>query len=271
VPARITSAEALRILVVEESLMATTPIAAASPEPQAASISPIGRIFGVFFSPGKTFEDIVRKPSWLLPFVIFLVLVVSVCVVINMRMNWRDYISQQIEKSSQASQLSAEQKEQRIEGGAKMAPMFTYIFGVGIQVLIFFAIPLIFWGAYSLLGGISTNFSTAMGIGAHAFMTSLISTPLFIVIAFLKPYGTIDLDNPVTTNLAVLLPDGSAKWLVALCKSFDVFVFWLLILLAIGFSAVNPKKLKGAKPYAIAFAVWAVYVVIRVGAAFIFS
>jgi hypothetical protein len=251
--------------------MVTTPVAAASPEPQEASISALGRIFGVLFSPGKTFQDIVRKPSWLLPFAIFLVMVVSVCVVINMRVNWRDYMSQQIEKSSQASQLSAEQKEQRIEGGAKMAPMFTYIFGIGVQVLIFFAVPLIFWGAYSLLGGVSTNFTTAMGIGAHAFMTGLISTPLFILIAFLKPYGSIDLDNPVATNLATLLPDGSAKWLIALCKSFDIFVFWLLILMAIGFTAVNSKKLKGAKPYTIAFTVWAVYVVIRVGAAFIFS
>jgi hypothetical protein len=38
------------------------------PEAQAqpqASISPIGRIAGVFFSPKATFEDIVRKPSWL--------------------------------------------------------------------------------------------------------------------------------------------------------------------------------------------------------------
>ena len=102
-------------------------------------------------------------------------------------------------------------------------------------------------------------------------MTSLVSSPLFILILFLRPYGTVDLDNPLATNLAALLPDDSAKWLVALCKSFDIFVFWILILLAIGFSAVNPKKLKGAKPFTIAFTVWAIYVLIRVGVAFIFS
>ncbi len=97
--------------------MATTPtpMPEAQAQPQ-ASISPIGRIAGVFFSPKATFEDIVRKPSWLLPFAIFVALVLAVCVSLNMRMNWREYISQQIEKSSQASQLSAEQKEQRVEG-----------------------------------------------------------------------------------------------------------------------------------------------------------
>jgi hypothetical protein len=248
--------------------MATIP--ALAPEAQ-ASLSPFARIFGVLFSPKKTFEDIVRKPSWLLPFVIFVALVVLVCVCLNMRVNWRDYVSQQIEKSSQASQLSAEQKEQRIESGAKLAPVFTYVFGVGIQVILVFVMALIMWGAYSLLGGISTNFSTALGITAHAFMTSLISSPLFILILFLKPYGTVDLENPLATNLAVLLPEESVKWLVALGKSFDIFVFWILILLAIGFAAVNPRKLKGAKPYTIAFTVWAVFVVCRVGWAFIFS
>jgi hypothetical protein len=87
----------------------------------------------------------------------------------------------------------------------------------------------------------------------------------------LKPYGTVDLENPLASNLAALLPEESAKWLVALCKSFDIFVFWILILLAIGFSAVNPKKLKGTKPFTIAFTVWAAFVVCRVGWAFIFS
>jgi Yip1 domain len=249
--------------------MATTPAPMA--EAPTTTISPFGRIIGVLFSPKATFEDIVRKPGWLLPFAIFIALVVAVCVCINLRVNWRDYISQQIDKSPQASQLSAEQKEQRVEAGVKVAPVFTYVFGTGVQIIIVFGVALIMWGAYSLLGGVSTNFSTALAITSHAFMTSLVSSPLFILTAFLKPYGTLDLENPLASNLAVLLADDSAKWLVALGKSVDIFVFWILILLAIGFTAVNPKKLKGAKPFTIAFAVWAVFVAIRVGGAFIFS
>jgi hypothetical protein len=248
--------------------MATTPVPA--PEAQ-ATISPLGRVFGVLFSPGKTFEDIVRKPSWLAPFLIFIGFAIVVCICLNMRINWRDYVSQQIEKSSQASQLSAEQKQQRIESGAKLAPIFTYVFGLTAQILILFVVALIMWGAYSLLGGVSTNFSTAFGIATHAFMTSLVSSPLFILILFLKPYGTVDLENPLATNLAAILPEDAAKWLVALCKSVDIFAIWTLILVAIGFAAVNPKKLKGGKSFTIAFSVWAIFVVCRVAVAFIFS
>ncbi len=248
--------------------MATTP--APAPEAQ-ATISPFGRVIGVLFSPGKTFEDIVRKPSWLLPVILSIILGLLVGFALNQRINWRDYINQQIEKSPRAAQLSAEQKQQQIEAGAKFAPISTYVFATLGPVVVAFIIALIMWGAYSLLGGISTNFGTAFGITAHAFLTALVSSPLFILILYLKPYGTADLDNPLATNLAAVLPDDAAKWLLALCKSIDIFVFWTLILLAIGFAAVNPKKLKGAKSFTIAFAMWAVYVVCRVGWAFAFS
>ena len=248
--------------------MATTPVPA--PESQ-ASISPIGRIVGVLFSPGRTFGDIVRKPSWVLPLVLTTILSITVSFAINQRINWREFMSQQIEKSPRAAQLTADQKQQQIDGGAKFSPAFTYCIGFLGPILAALVVGLVMWGAYSLLGGASTNFSTAFSITTHAFLTGLVSSPLFILILYLKPYGTADLENPVAANLAAFLPEDSAKWVVALSKSFDLFTFWTLILLAIGFAAVNPKKLKGAKSFTIAFTVWAVFVVLRVGWAFIFS
>ena len=52
-------------------------------------------------------------------------------------------------------------------------------------------------------------------------------------------------------------------------KQFDIFAIW--ILLAIGFAAINPKRLSGAKAFTIVFGVFAVYVVIRTGFAYILS
>src|SRR3984893_4330561 len=107
--------------------MATTSLPV--PEAQPA-ISPVGRVFGVFFSPKATFEDIVRKPSWVLPVVLLTLLSVGVSPAINQRINWREFMSQQIERSPQSANMSAEQKEQRIEGGAKFSPPFTYAIGL---------------------------------------------------------------------------------------------------------------------------------------------
>src|SRR5215471_10607794 len=93
-----------------------------APAPQ-QSISGLGRVIGVFFSPKATFEDIVRKPSWLLPLALTTILSICVSIAINQRIDWREFMSQQIEKNPRAAQLSAEQKQQQIDGGAKISPI----------------------------------------------------------------------------------------------------------------------------------------------------
>jgi hypothetical protein len=243
-----------------------------APDAQAQpAISPFGRIIGVFFSPKATFEDVVRKPSWVLPVVLLTLLSIGVSFSINQRVNWREFMAQQIEKSPQSANMSAEQKEQRIEGGAKFTPMVTWVIGACGPILFTLIVALVMWGAFNLLGGANTDFATSFAITTHAALTGLVSSLLFILILYLKPPGTVDMENPIATNLAVLLPDDSAKWMIALLKSIDIFTFWTLILLAIGFATTNPKKLKGGKAFTIAFSVWAVYVVLRVGSAWIFS
>jgi hypothetical protein len=251
--------------------MATT---TSLPAPEAQSqpaISPFGRIIGIFFSPKATFEDIVRKPSWVLPVFLLTLFSIGVSFAINQRINWREFMAQQIEKSPQAASMSAEQKEQRIEGGAKFSPILTWAIGVCGPIVFALVVALVMWGAYNLLGGANTNFGTSFAITSHAALTGLVSSLLFILVLYLKAPGTVDLENPVATNLAAVSADDSAKWLVALLKSFDIFTFWTLVLLAIGFAATNPKKLKGSKAFTIAFSIWAVYVVLRVGSAWIFS
>ncbi len=248
--------------------MATAPVPAAEPR---AAISPIGRLVGVFFSPKATFEDIVRKPSWILPFVIMFVLGLVAAVSLNQRMNWREYVSQQIEKSPRASQLTPEQKQQQIEAGAKIAPISTYISVPLVAIVGLLVVTLVMWGAYNLLGGAITDYKTSLAIVSHAFVPSYIASLLFLLVVFLKPVGSLDLENPVATNVAAFLPEGAPKWLDVLCKNVDVFVIWYLLLIAIGFAATNPKKLKGGKSLTIAVSVMAVYLVLRVGIAFIFS
>jgi Yip1 domain len=208
--------------------MATTSMPA--PEAQTA-ISPVGRIMGVLFSPKATFEDIVRKPSWVAPVVLLTLLSVCVSFAINQRINWREFMSQQIEKSPAAANMSSEQKEQRIEGGVKFSPLFTYAVGLAGPILATLCVGLVMWGGYNLVGGANTNFGTSFGITSHAFFTGLVSSPLLILILilYLKPVGSVDLDNPVAANLGAFLPEDSAKWLVALCKSIDIFSFWTLV------------------------------------------
>lgn len=252
--------------------MASVPSPMPPPAPEAqASISAVGRIFGVLFSPKATFEDIVRKPSWLVPVIILGLMGVSVAAGINQKINWREFMSQQLEKNPATAQMSEEDKEKRIEAGAKIAPITTYAFGVPAPILLVLIVALFMWGAYNILAGVNPGYKTALGIVSHAYVPVIIGNILFLVVLFLKPEGTLDLENPMATNVAALLPEGTPKWLDALGKNIDVFLIWVVILIAIGFAAANPKKLKGGKSFGIAFGVFALYVVLRVGFSFVLS
>jgi hypothetical protein len=118
----------------------TTPVSEAP-----AVISPFGRVVGVFFSPKATFEDIVRQPSWVLPIVLLTVFSIAATVAFNQRVNWREFMSQQIEKSPRAANLSPEQKEQQIEGGAKITPIIVYVSGVCFPIVFTLLLALVMW------------------------------------------------------------------------------------------------------------------------------
>jgi hypothetical protein len=247
----------------------TTP-AAPSPE-QPASKSAVGRIFGVFFSPKATFEDVVRKPSWIVPIVVITFFSLIVSVSLNQRVDWREVASQRIEKSSRASQLSPEQKEQQLAMSAKISPAITYCIGLIFPILFALIIALVMMGVYNLMAGAGVNYGTSLAITSHAFVPNLLSSLIFLLVLWIKPPGTVDLENPVATNIAAVLPEGTAPWLAALCKNLDVIIFWTLILIGIGFAAAAPKKLKGGKAYTLAFSALALWIVLRVGIAFVFS
>src|SRR5258708_34298535 len=106
-------------------------------------------------------------------------------------------MSQQIEKSPQASTMSAEQKEQRIEAGAKFAPISTYAFGVPAPLILILVVALIMWGAYNVLGGVNVGYKTALGIFAHAFVPVMLGNLVVLPGLFLKAAGKIDLEKPV--------------------------------------------------------------------------
>jgi hypothetical protein len=244
----------------------------ATPAPEAqAPINHIGRIVGAIVSPKKTFREIVQRPSWIAPVLVLTVLSTIVCFAINQRIDWREFVSHQMEQSSSTAQLTPEQKQQRAEAGAKFAPIFTYVVGIPAFLVITVIVAGGMLGAYNLLGGTSLNYRTSLGIVSHAYSPGIISSVLFLLVLYLKPFGTVDLENPVATNVGALLAEGSAKWLQKLGSSLDIFSFWTLYLIALGFAAASPKKLTLGKSLGIAVAVWAIYVLIRVGWAFAFS
>lgn len=250
--------------------MATTPAVASGAPEAPAPVNHLGRLIGAFFSPKATFQSIAAQPSWIVPVLLMTVFGIATAFVLNQKVDWRDVASKRIEESPRAANMTPEQKEQQLAISAKVSPYFAYGFGTLGPILAVVVTAAVLLLAYNVIGGANAKFEQAMGIVSHAMIVGLIGTVFLIIILFLKPPGTIDLENPVATNVGAFLPESTPKALMALAKSVDIFSIWSMLLISIGFTAVNPKKLTG-KAFAIVLSVWAVYVACKMGLAAIFS
>lgn len=132
-----------------------------------------------------------------------------------------------------------------------------------IEVVVLAAI---FLGVFNLIGGTQVKFKTSLGIVSYALTPLIISGVLGIVILYLKDPATVDLQNIVASNAGVFLSSDAPRWQMALLSALDVFSFWTMSLLAIGYSAAAPKKFSFGKAFAYIFAIWFIYVLVKVGA-----
>lgn len=238
-------------------------------QPAPASVNSFGRVFGVLFNPKPTFESIAQRPTWVLPLIILCLFGLTASFIIGKRIGWPAVIERQIASSPRAQkqmdQLTSEQRDQAINTQAKIAPIFAYCANILGPFVVAVIIAAILMGAFNLVGGARLNFKTSLAIVSYAWVPGLVGAALGILVLFLKDPSTIDVQNLVASNPGALLSDGSPKWLVSLLGSLDVFSFWMMILMAFGYSATDPKKISFSKAFGTVLSVWLIYVLVKVG------
>lgn len=236
-----------------------------------AKIGAIGRIIGVLISPGETFADIARKPSFLAPLILMMVMGLAFSWVMNQRIDWAAFQRQQMEQSPQAANMSADQMNQQARMAAQIAPYFVYAAGFLGTPIMALVMTLVYWGAFNLLGGAGARFTQAIGATTHALCVGLVSGPLTMVVMYMKEYGTVTPENMLASHAGAFLAEDAPKWLVSLASSFELFWFWTIFLLAIGFTAINPKKLTLGKSLGIIIGVWLVVVLLKTGGTYVMT
>ncbi len=246
--------------------------ATGAPLPDApAEVSSIGRIFGALFNPKPTFESIVRRPTWVLPIILGCVVFIGVVAAFSYRVGWQGFMEKQFANNSRVQSMTPEAQQALIEKQVKIAPIFGYVEGVIIPFTSALAVAGVLLGAFTVMGTTKTDFKTSLGIVAYAGTPWLIHGLLSIVIIFLKDPSTVDLQNVLTSNPAAFLSSDAPKWLAALLGSIDIFSFWNIALLGIGFSATNPKKLSFGSAFGTVLAIWSFFVVLKIAVIAAFS
>ena len=257
---------------------AETPTPATSPATSSGtggSDNSFGRIFGVLFSPTATFESIVRRPTWILPLILIVVFAVGVIFTFSQRVGWRNFMIRQDQQSSrtqkQMESMTEEQRENLINTQTKVAPIFGYIgvtLGLFIAAVVVAAVLML---AFNLIHGTKIGFVPSLGIVSYSWVPGIIGGLLGILILFLKDPSTVDLEHLVASNGGSFLADDAPKWMLTLFTAFDLFAFWNMILMAIGFSAADPKKVSFGKALGTVVGVWLIYVIVKVGLTAAFS
>ena len=152
--------------------MATT--TAAVPEtPQ--HIGAFGRIIGAIINPRPTFEDIARKPGWLLPILLLIILSLTITTVFGKRVGWRAFMEKQLAQNSRVQQMTPEQRENLINQQVKFAPIFGYAFGVIGFPIVVVIVAAIFMGIFNATSSAALDFKTSLGVVTHSYMPFVIA------------------------------------------------------------------------------------------------
>ena len=241
-------------------------------EPGTPGMSAPARIAGVFFEPKKTFEDIARRPTFILPLVLSILFGWLYSFEVGQRVGWDRVAQHQIEASSRGQQATAEQRQQQIAVAVKISQVVQW---VGPPVGAFLITLIIAAVLMGIVGGIMSapvKFKQMFAITAWSGFPNMVFSLLAVVLLFIKNPDDFNINNPLAFNPGALMdPQTSSKFIYSLASSFDLFSFWTIFLLATGLKAAAGKKLSFGGALFSVLLPWAVVVLIKAATSGIFG
>ncbi len=236
------------------------------PVPEAQGLSEGERLIDTFIAPSKTFEDIRRNASWWVPFLIIALVTVTFIFAIDQKIGWDQIMQNEIAKNPTAQEridkIPAEQRDNILRTQGKVSRVLAYVSPVFLLVT-FLILAGVLLATFNFGFGASMSYMKSMAIVTYSFLPTILSGLLGIVavVAGVDP-ESFNIRNPIATNPAYFMDPIAHKFWYGLATGLDPFNFWVMILMAIGFSANSKTKKSTAF-----FAIFAWFVVYKVGSA----
>lgn len=242
----------------------------AAPE---AQMSEIATVTGIFFEPGRVFEDLRRKPRFIIGAIIVALFVTAYSFGIYYKIGeagMRRFMVEQVEKSPQASSMSPEQKASAVD--LQMTIQSVAMYGMPVIILITLLLGGLLYFAGSKAFGGTGGFMHALSVWVYSSIPPTVIGIIgsFIVMA-IKSADEIDLAASqrglVQANPSILI-DGKAQPILAtLLGTLDLFMIWGWVLAAIGLRITN--RLSSGSAWAVVIIIGLIGVLMRlVGAIF---
>ena len=243
----------------------------ADPVPAVREMNEFQRLTGVFWEPRPVFENLAAHPRWWTPLLLLTALAVVFTTMLSNVVGFETIIRQQMESNTRLQQLPPEQVEKIIAqqtGVASKIGIAGSCLGVSLMTL---AIAGILFGVFSLAGGATLKFKQAFSATCYSFLPTGLSTILALIVMYFKDPADFDVRSPLPLNAGAFL-DASAvpKWLHSVAASIDVFSIWVMLLLALGFSAAL-GKMRFSRALILVLSSWIVWVLAKAGWATVFG
>ena len=239
---------------------------ASTDAPDSLALSQVERVVNTFIEPSKTFADIKRNRSWWLPFLILVLLGYGFSYSAVQHVGWNSLTTNVLHSNPR----NAERMEKATPAEATQMLSVTKGFMEGFMIagpvvwLVLSAIfALILWGIFSFVLGGSTNYPEMYAVSIFAAVPAALGTIIAIATVFASDPQGYNISVPSPAILAYFLDANGPGWLKSLGMSLDVFSLWSIALA--GFGGAIVAKVKPARGIAVVFAIWIVYVVIKVG------
>jgi hypothetical protein len=217
-----------------------------SPTPEVPPLSEGARILNTFIAPSKTFTDLRRSASWWAPWLLIAIFSLLFVYVMDRQVGFEQVSKNQITWSpSRAEQLEKLPPDQRAQQLRISAIITRYIsYSSPILVLLFFlVIAAVLMGTFNLVAGAGVPLKICWAIVIYSGLPGIIHAVLGMVSLFagVEPEG-FNINNPVATNPAYFMDPTGNKFLDGMASALDVFVWWGIVLMGIGFACNSKVK-----------------------------
>jgi hypothetical protein len=223
------------------------PVPDAEPKPNSFQ-----RIIGALFSPDATFASIARRPDWVVPLVLILVIALANGILIAPRMDFGAPAREAMAQNKNMTQEQMDRAEKMSVGIGKVAKFIAPVFMALAMIIVAGALLV----AVRLMGG-EGDFKQAFSVTCYAWLPNVLQSIVLTIIVFAKGATAINpatIPTMVRSNLAFLVDMKSQPMAFALLSSLDAFTIWVVVLLVIGFAYVG--KVSKAKSSVAVVSLW---------------
>lgn len=230
----------------------------------------LATLLDVFIAPADAFRAIARRPEYVAPLILAVGVGVAFSAIWTVRADPYQFMKAQMEESGAADRIPAEKRAEVLQTQAKFFKVFAWIGPLLFAPLVYVALAGLFLFVYRFFYAAVITFPQSMAVVAWCVAAyALVLNPLMLTVMALKGEWNVDPHSVVQASAAALVDKAAtSRALYALLGSLDVFSFWLIALLSIGYAAVIGTRARTAAwPI---LALWALIVLAKWGMAAIF-